>query len=1123
MLMLNPLTSIVVYIILASYAKIECEAEFSSPEIVSWPQTPRANKTSNSGQQTSNNSNSNYNHNQNSAPGDEQNMVNLVNEFWEENKLQLHSDDFMQVDSGVQTSMSTNQINSENNGPLVVSSQNPRHLDLLKMATPTLDEQQQLTNPKVASSFELVDEASLPSDNDEQNTDDGLIKYDNMVANNNNNNNDQLEPIYSLLKAGRNLLGNQSSEGSQIESPYMGSNSTIEMSDIDGDSSKSTTTATNPAASNQSNATSQRSSNGGSNLIARALNNINLASQKFSRPPYASNHGIGYYDNSVHDRTNQLYTTNKQADFNNQPAASNNQSKPIFDERIDLLEEPANRFEGSINSAANAMGMPDKTSNSLQPQPVANHSDPKVVQASALPELALQDLNKRSDPQGFELNSNTNNKPADGRGAQLAAESEHSKPKRFDKFAIHSIDLNPIPIMQANNSNSNSNEFLDLRDTRNKLASSKRPIPNESNQVVGLFTSSNSNSPLIINRRSQNNYSTPDRLDLLGNLDLLNTLASNEKSSFIQRNDSNNQAIGKVAWNILDEASKYQSSNGSIFDSTKNPKNSTTTTTTTTTQLHANSPIEVSPPTRYQSNTKRIPSVSTLQTNQLQPVLWPRHPPIVQNSTDANNHLTQPEHYSASLINVTGPLTLPLSASESMEADAARLGIPATLVNRLAGQPVGQPNQLEVKNERVDGQVDSMGRSTSATPTPWRQQQQSAHRNQQATLIPASQTTSLANSSLESARLDGPPSELGPKSGSARPHHHHQQQASGFRSPIQQQTQTQAQHLMGNSNASNWLSNVASNHHVAPSNLMPPNYWASPSGLLTSQTSASSSTSPAPSITRLSTPSPMSTSISSEPNYTTNGFVTGDHLVPGTSTTTDIMSTNYQLADQQPQLNPNPNPNPNLNQNNPTNQPANPARPRFNMTRVEHISAECSNDLIRTVIIFNGTFKGIIYSSGYVRDPDCLYINGTGKTRYDFSIRLNQCGTLGRQEVHSPTGPNDIRRRDQLMWNTLSIQYNPMIEQEWDEHFRVSCEYGSDFWKTISFNPFNVETNTGSPVLFTVNPPQCQMEVRRGHNMVGPRQEAVLGPVTVGDPLTLLIHMKSEKGELNLTIPEVDL
>lgn len=36
------------------------------------------------------------------------------------------------------------------------------------------------------------------------------------------------------------------------------------------------------------------------------------------------------------------------------------------------------------------------------------------------------------------------------------------------------------------------------------------------------------------------------------------------------------------------------------------------------------------------------------------------------------------------------------------------------------------------------------------------------------------------------------------------------------------------------------------------------------------------------------------------------------------------------------------------------------------------------------------------------------------------------------------------------------------------------------------------------------------MEVRRGFGTAGSRTS---GPVTVGDPLTLLIHMKSEKGQ----------
>lgn len=59
--------------------------------------------------------------------------------------------------------------------------------------------------------------------------------------------------------------------------------------------------------------------------------------------------------------------------------------------------------------------------------------------------------------------------------------------------------------------------------------------------------------------------------------------------------------------------------------------------------------------------------------------------------------------------------------------------------------------------------------------------------------------------------------------------------------------------------------------------------------------------------------------------------------------------------------------------------------------------------------MFNGTFKGMIYASGYVNDPTCLFVNGTGATRYELSIRLNQCGTVGHHEMHQPKIPGEAR------------------------------------------------------------------------------------------------------------------
>lgn len=181
-------------------------------------------------------------------------------------------------------------------------------------------------------------------------------------------------------------------------------------------------------------------------------------------------------------------------------------------------------------------------------------------------------------------------------------------------------------------------------------------------------------------------------------------------------------------------------------------------------------------------------------------------------------------------------------------------------------------------------------------------------------------------------------------------------------------------------------------------------------------------------------------------------------------------------------------------------------RPNHNMTRVLNIEAECQDEFMKIHVQFNGSFHGLVYSSGYAYDGDCIYVNGTGRFAYDFFIQLNRCGTLSGNEQ----GREDIRGRTpkkNMMWNTLTVQYNPLIEEVWDEHFKVTCEYGYDFWKTVTFPFLDVEVQTGNPVVFTLTPPECHMEIRYG---IGTSGERVTGPVRVGDPLTLVIYMRSE-------------
>ncbi|XP_068083863.1 uncharacterized protein [Anabrus simplex] len=185
---------------------------------------------------------------------------------------------------------------------------------------------------------------------------------------------------------------------------------------------------------------------------------------------------------------------------------------------------------------------------------------------------------------------------------------------------------------------------------------------------------------------------------------------------------------------------------------------------------------------------------------------------------------------------------------------------------------------------------------------------------------------------------------------------------------------------------------------------------------------------------------------------------------------------------------------------------------RHNTTRVQHIEAECQDDYMKIRIGFNGSFAGLLYSSGYSYDPDCVYINGTGRDYYEFYIQLNRCGTLGKN-----THAEDSRKSPtkNFMWNTVTVQYNPLIEEEWDEHFKVTCEYGYDFWKTVTFPFLDVEVATGNPVVFTLSPPECYMEIRYGYGTTGNR---VGGPVRVGDPLTLIIYMRSKYDGFDIVV-----
>jgi len=55
--------------------------------------------------------------------------------------------------------------------------------------------------------------------------------------------------------------------------------------------------------------------------------------------------------------------------------------------------------------------------------------------------------------------------------------------------------------------------------------------------------------------------------------------------------------------------------------------------------------------------------------------------------------------------------------------------------------------------------------------------------------------------------------------------------------------------------------------------------------------------------------------------------------------------------------------------------------------RSEFFGVNCENSLKKKICL---------PQTGYSYDPECVYVNGTGRDYYEFYIQLNRCGTLGK-------------------------------------------------------------------------------------------------------------------------------
>lgn len=108
--------------------------------------------------------------------------------------------------------------------------------------------------------------------------------------------------------------------------------------------------------------------------------------------------------------------------------------------------------------------------------------------------------------------------------------------------------------------------------------------------------------------------------------------------------------------------------------------------------------------------------------------------------------------------------------------------------------------------------------------------------------------------------------------------------------------------------------------------------------------------------------------------------------------------------------------------------------------QIKNLQVQCEKTHMRVNIEFDRPFYGMIFSKGHYSDPNCVHVRpGSGQLSATFDVYLNSCGMTssanqgGGYGAPSPAGT--------FVENTIIIQYDPLVQEVWDQARRLRCTW----------------------------------------------------------------------------------
>ncbi|CAB3376720.1 Hypothetical predicted protein [Cloeon dipterum] len=196
------------------------------------------------------------------------------------------------------------------------------------------------------------------------------------------------------------------------------------------------------------------------------------------------------------------------------------------------------------------------------------------------------------------------------------------------------------------------------------------------------------------------------------------------------------------------------------------------------------------------------------------------------------------------------------------------------------------------------------------------------------------------------------------------------------------------------------------------------------------------------------------------------------------------------------------------------------------MPQIKHLQVQCEKTHMRVNIEFDRPFYGMIFSKGFYSDPHCVHLKpGTGHLSATFEIFLNSCGMTSSANAGGGGGGNGVvphgaygappTPSGSYVENTIIIQYDPYVQEVWDQARKLRCTWYDFYEKAVTFRPFQVDMLHAVTANFLGDNLQCWMQIQVGK---GPWASEVSGIVKIGQTMTMVLAIKDDENKFDMLV-----